>query len=130
MVGDGELDELHAEAFEHELQRIAWNDRLTRHSLGWVTARTDRHLVGFVNVIWDGGAHAFLLDTAVADRARSRATGTLLVAEAAEGARAAGCRWLHVDFEAHLTPFYLGACGFHTTSAGLLGLQQRTQVSR
>jgi hypothetical protein len=37
------------------------------HSLGWVTARQpDGALVGFVNVAWDGGDHAFLLDTKVA----------------------------------------------------------------
>ena len=27
-------------------------------------------------------------------------------------ARAAGCEWLHVDFEDHLRPFYFGSCGF------------------
>ncbi len=33
------------------------------HSLGWVTAHDGDVLVGFVNVAWDGGDHAFLLDT-------------------------------------------------------------------
>jgi len=37
-------------------------------------------------------------------------------------ARAAGCEWLHVDFEDHLGPFYFGRCGFRPTSAGLLRL--------
>jgi hypothetical protein len=39
-----------------------------------------------------------------------------------EGARAAGCEWLHVDFEDHLRRFYLGACGFTPTNAGLIEL--------
>ncbi|NEA38295.1 GNAT family N-acetyltransferase, partial [Streptomyces sp. SID11385] len=41
--------------------------RLARHSLGWAAVRDETgNLAGFVNVAWDGGAHAFLLDTAVA----------------------------------------------------------------
>ncbi|HZN19806.1 MAG TPA: hypothetical protein VFB84_16720 [Micromonosporaceae bacterium] len=45
-----------------------------------------------------------------------------LVAEATRQARAAGCRWLHVDFEDRHRAFYLDACGFTSTSAGLIAL--------
>jgi hypothetical protein len=44
------------------------------------------------------------------------------VALAADGARAAGCEWLHVDFDEHLDSFYMGACGFSPTPAGLIQL--------
>jgi hypothetical protein len=37
-------------------------------------------------------------------------------------ARAAGCEYLHVDFEDHLRPFYYDACGFTPTNAGLIAL--------
>ncbi len=37
--------------------------------------------------------------------------------------RAAGCDWLHVDFEKDLREFYLGACGFAPTPAGLIALR-------
>ena len=37
-------------------------------------------------------------------------------------ARAAGCEWLHVDFEDHLRPFYFEACRFAPTNAGLVAL--------
>ena len=41
-----------------------WWDRIHPSSLGWVAARdADGHLVGFVNLVSDGGDHAFLLDT-------------------------------------------------------------------
>ena len=45
---------------------IDWRAQVERHSLGWVCA-TDGggSLVGFVNVAWDGGVHAFVLDTLV-----------------------------------------------------------------
>jgi hypothetical protein len=35
---------------------------------------------------------------------------------------AAGCEWLHVDFEPELRRFYLDACGFRPTDAGLIRL--------
>ena len=41
---------------------------------------------------------------------------------AVEQARAAGCEWLHVDFEDHLRGFYFDACGFTPTNAGLIEL--------
>ncbi len=53
----------------HGGQGVAgWLDQIRPCSLGWVTARLQPHggLAGFVNVAWDGGDHAFLLDTKVA----------------------------------------------------------------
>jgi GNAT superfamily N-acetyltransferase len=93
-----------------------------RHSLGWVVARDGAGLVGFVNVLWDGLVHAWLQDTMVAAAARGTGVGTLLVAHARDGAKAAGCEFLHVDFDDDLRPFYFGACGFSPTNAGLMRL--------
>ncbi len=100
-----------------------WWDRIRPVSLGWVTARRPAgELVGFVNVAWDGGDHAFLLDTKVASAQQRRGIATALVAEAVGQAKAAGCEWIHVDFEERLAPFYFGACGFRPTAAGLIHL--------
>ena len=99
-----------------------WAVQVERHSLGWVCARDGDVLVGFVNVAWNGGVHAFVLDTIVAASAGRRGIGTRLVGLAVDGARAAGCEWLHVDFEDHLRDFYFGACGFIPTNAGLIQL--------
>ena len=122
-----EVNSLHAEAFQTKVfDESEWNwVALTRrHSLGWVVARQGDGLVGFVNVLWDGLVHAWLQDTMVAKRARGEGIGTALVAHARDGAKAAGCEYLHVDFDEHLRPFYLGACGFAPTSAGLLVLER------
>ena len=118
-----ELNALHAEAFEHRVLDDDWVGQVEQHSLGWVCARASGALVGFVNVPWDGGLHAFILDTVVAQRAGRRGIGTQLVAVAAEEARAAGCEWLHVDFDDHLRPFYFEACGFTPTNGGLIALR-------
>ncbi|WP_091226133.1 GNAT family N-acetyltransferase [Microbacterium sp. 3J1] len=118
-----EVNTLHAEAFEHRLFDDDWNDRLSRLSLGWVTARDDAGLVGFVNIIWDGLGHAFVEDTIVAVRVRRQGVGVGLIDAARESSAAAGCEWLHVDFEDHLKSFYFDACGFRSTNAGLIKLR-------
>lgn len=100
-----------------------WWDRIRDHSLGWVTARSgEGQLVGFVNVAWDGGAHAFLIDTKTRPSHQRQGLGTAVVRRAVEEARAAGCEWLFVDFEPHLEAFYLESCGFRSTAAGLVHL--------
>jgi predicted N-acetyltransferase YhbS len=73
-------------------------------------------------VAWDGGDHAFLLDTKTRGIFQRQGIATEVVRRAAINARAAGCEWLHVDFEADLEPFYFEACGFRPTSAGLIHL--------
>jgi len=117
-----ELNALHAEAFAHAILKIDWVSQIKAHSLGWVTARDSGELIGFVNVPWDGATHAFILDTIVSPGRTRQGIGTQLVAVAAAEARAAGCEWLHVDFEDELRPFYLRACGFKPTAAGLMAL--------
>ena len=119
---DEEVSALHAEGFAHEPSIDQWQAQVSRHSLGWVCARDGGSLVGFVNVAWDGDVHAFILDTLVAAPARRQGVGAALVGTATEHARAAGCEWLHVDFEDHLRTFYFDACGFTPTNAGLIAL--------
>lgn len=103
-----------------------WWNGIRRHSLGWVTARDgDGLLVGFVNVAWDGGDHAFLLDTKTRGTHQRRGIAKAVVRLAVTHARAAGCEWLHVDFVPELRPFYFDACGFRPTEAGLIRLTGR-----
>lgn len=122
-VANAELNTLHAEGFDHLLVDADWEGQLAGHSLGWVVARDKGRLVGFVNVAWDGGVHAFLLDTVVAVSHRGRGVGKALVQAAGDGAAKAGCGWLHVDWDSDLDPFYIDACGFTSTAAGLQALR-------
>lgn len=128
-ITSAEVNVLHAEAFETRVFTDAewdWADLVRRHSLGWATARDlDRGgvLVGFVNVPWDGLVHAWIQDTMVAADVARQGIATRLIEIAKDGARQAGCEWLHVDFDDHLRPLYFGACGFTPTNAGLIALQ-------
>ncbi|WP_196260622.1 GNAT family N-acetyltransferase [Pelagibacterium limicola] len=111
------------------LWRCAWGappssgmENVLKRSLGHICAYADDRLVGFVNVAWDGGVHAFILDTCVDPAFRRRGIATQLVRQATKLARERGAHWLHVDFEPHLEAFYR-RCGFRPTGAGLIDLR-------
>jgi len=122
-VDDAQLSTLHALAFEYQVEVQPWAARLERHALTWVGAFSNDLLVGFVQVCWDGGAHAFVLDTAVHPSYGRQGVGKELVRIAADESKAAGCEWLHVDYEPHLMDFYVKVCGFSPTEAALLKLR-------
>lgn len=117
-----EVERLHAACFGRGAGEWDWFGQVDAHSLGWVCARVDGALVGWVNVAWDGGTHAFILDTIVAASRRRRGVASRMVAMATGAARDADCEWLHVDFDGDLHRFYLDACGFTSTNAGLIRL--------
>lgn len=112
----------------NELFRTAWPGHGWREfgsvldrSLACVCAYRLERLVGFVNVAWDGGLHAFILDTTVHPDERRKGIGRELVRQAAMAARDRDIEWLHVDFEPSLEGFYRN-CGFEHTEAGLIHL--------
>ncbi len=124
-VSDNELAEL-TQSHDGEPE-VGWWDRVRGHSLGWVTARSESgELVGFVNVAWDGADHAFLIDTKTRPTHQRQRLGTAVVARAIAEAQAAGCEWLFVDFEPSSAAFYIDACGFRSTPAGLVHLPSWT----
>ncbi|MGV8856437.1 MAG: GNAT family N-acetyltransferase [Devosia sp.] len=110
------------------LWQVAWSSAgpasfqpILRHGLTHVGAFDGARLVGFVNVAWDGGVHAFILDTCVDPACRRQGIALRLLTQAAETARTRGAQWLHVDFEPPLEGLYRQA-GFRPTAAGLIRL--------
>ncbi len=127
---NAEIHSLHADAFETRLYDESewdWVALCDEHSLGWVVARADGRFVGFTNVLWDGLVHAFIEDVMVDAAVRRRGVGVGLVHAARDGARAAGCEFLHVGFDDDLAPFYIDACGFTPTPGGLIELIPPTE---
>ena len=118
-VGNNQLNTLFAAAWGNytpsDFQQVL------RHSLLYVCAFHQAQLIGFVNVAWDGGMHAFLLDTTVHPDYQRQGIGRALVLKAVERIRQRGIEWLHVDYEPHLRVFY-EQCGFRHTEAGLMNL--------
>lgn len=117
-----EVNALHAEAFDHRLFADDWDDLLSRLSLGWVAARDDQGIVGFVNRLGWPGPRFCRRHRRSASRA-TQGVGVRLIRTAREHAAATGCKWLHVDFEDGLRDFYYNACGFTPTNAGLIQLR-------
>jgi GNAT superfamily N-acetyltransferase len=112
-----------------ELWTVVWERppraslaRVLAASFGHVGARDGATLIGFVNLVSDGGEHAFLLDTSVHPDYRRRGIWTALVTRAIDIARTRGAVWLHVDFAQRYASFYR-RCGFRPTEAGLIALQ-------
>lgn len=69
----------------------AWDFRpVLERSLAYICAFDPERLVGFVNLAWDGGVHAFILDTTVHPQYQRRGIGKRLVEEAIGVARARG----------------------------------------
>jgi hypothetical protein len=90
-----EVEALHADGFGRAPADHDWKAQVQQHSLGWVCARRGGELAGFVNVAWDGGVHAFILDTVVAGPLRRYGVGTRLVEVArprGRRGRVRGCR--------------------------------------
>jgi GNAT superfamily N-acetyltransferase len=123
-----EVNALHAEAFETRVysdEEWNWNNFLAKHSFGWVVARDGNRLVGLVNVLWDGFAHAWIQDTMVAKGDRSRGIGTQMIEIVRSECRRAGCEWLHVDFDEDLGKFYFQILWLHAN----YGWAHSTQLS-
>jgi GNAT superfamily N-acetyltransferase len=110
-----ELLALGASWTEAEIQKIY------KHSLTHACAYQEGRLVAYVNVAWDGGVHAFLLDPTVHAEMRLHGIGSELVRKMISHLAGRGLEWLHVDYRPELDDFYR-ACGFQPTTAGLLRL--------
>lgn len=118
---NSELNELNKECWERKHVEQDYSQVLDS-SLAHICAFDGHRMIGFVNVAWDGGVHAFLLDTAVAPGYRRKGIASKMIKASVEVAQQRGAEWLHVDFEAKYTELY-AKCGFRSTEAGLIALQ-------
>ena len=120
-VTSRQLNDLFASSCEgHEWRDFA---PVLGRSLGYICACRGDELIGFVNLAWDGGIHAFILDTTVHPNFRRRGVGRRMIKLAVEVARERGVEWVHADFEPHFRGFYY-ACGFRRTEAGVMHLSR------
>src|SRR5262245_57670526 len=103
-LSDADLNDLFSASWpSHSSRAFA---PILQRSLTYFGAFQGTQLIGFVNVAWDGGSHAFLLDPTVLPACRRRGIGLALIAEAVNAATAGGAEWLHVDYESALDHFY------------------------
>lgn len=122
-----ELDEVWHSAWGMDSGQYA--TAVLPRSLVHLGAYDGDRLIGFVNVAWDGGKHAFLLDPSVRADYQRQGIATRLVREATDLAAQRGAHWLHVDFNPQLAGFYAG-CGFRPAQAGLIRLAVEQNAGR
>lgn len=84
------------------------------------TARiSDKSLVGYVSVISDGVADAFIVDLMVHPNHQGKGLGRRLVKRVVADAKRAGIQCVQVTFEERLAPFY-SRSGFHIFGGGII----------
>jgi GNAT superfamily N-acetyltransferase len=83
------------------------------------SVHADSQLVGFVNVISDGSADAFLVDLMVHPDFQGHGLGYALVRCATQALITDGIRCVEVIFKSHLEKFYR-QCGFYIMKSGII----------
>jgi len=103
----------------HRWRRFA---SMHRRSLVYLCAYYRNQVVGYVNVVWDGGTRGFLVDLTVHPEYRGRGIGTALVERAVEVANRRGVGSLRAEFGPDEVEFYR-RLGFESVDAGVRRLE-------
>ena len=99
---------------------------LRRHYAYYTVRNHSGQLVGYLSVLSDGIADAFLLDLMVHPAYQHGGIGRLLVQTAVSDLRRAGIRCVQVTFGDHLESFYK-QCWFHIFSGGIIDFKNMVQ---
>ena len=92
---------------------------LQRSHRFYVARDESGRLVGYLSVISDGVADAFLVDLAVHPDFQRHGLGKRMVTCAVDDVRGEGIRCVQVTFSPELRPFY-AACGFSIFGGGII----------
>lgn len=123
IIRDGPIE---PEEIEDLRQSVGWErtggtytEVLRRHFVNYTVRDEAGGLIGYVSVLSDGIADAFLLDLMVHPKHQQSGLGTRLVIRAVTDMQAAGIQCVQVTFDADLAPFY-SQCGFHIFGGGVI----------
>ena len=89
----------------------------------YFVARDNEKLVGFVSVISDGAADAFLVDLIVHPDFQKQGLGKELVRRAVKYSESIGVQCVHVTFNRSEEEFYR-KCGFHIFGGGIIDFKK------
>lgn len=94
-------------------------DRILEGVYAYFTVRDEGNLIGFVSVISDGVADAFLVDLMVHPSYQKWGIGTKLIKQAVRFIKANNIRCVQVTFNPETEGFYR-KLGFHIFKAGII----------
>jgi GNAT superfamily N-acetyltransferase len=116
-VIDAEIGELRsAVKWDHDAGTY---DRVLKGVHTYFVARDKEKLIGFVSVISDGAADAFLVDLMVHPDYQKQGLGKELVQRAIKYSKSIGVQCIHVTFNRTEEEFYRN-CGFHIFGGGII----------
>ncbi len=127
MIGSLEIQRdapVMATEVENLREEVGW-DRFPKYHLilpnsyAHFTVRKEERLVGFVNVISDGTADAFLVDLLIAPDFQKKGLGKALVQKAIADLTTDGICCIQTTFPPELQGFYQ-ECGFHIFCGGII----------
>lgn len=116
-VTDAEIGELRT--------KVGWDydpgkyDRILKGVNTYFIARENEKLIGFVSVISDGAAAAFMVDLMVHPDYQKQGLGKELVHRVVKYSKSIGVQCVHVTFNQTEEEFYR-KCGFHIFSGGII----------
>ncbi|NVM23991.1 MAG: GNAT family N-acetyltransferase [Desulfobacterales bacterium] len=99
---------------------------LQRHYAYYTARSANGKLIGYVSVLSDGVADAFLLDLMVHPKHQGTGLGKQLVRRAVIDMKQAGIQCVQVTFQDQLEPFY-AMCGFHIFRGGIIDFKNIKQ---
>ena len=117
IVTDSEINELRA-AVNWDITPGIYN-RVLKGVHSYFVARDNEKLIGFVSVISDGVAEAFLVDMMVHPDYQRKGLGKELILRAVKYSKSLGVQCVHVTFNKDEEQFYR-KCGFHIFSGGVI----------
>ena len=105
---------------------VGWNtlgddyEKILKKAYAHYTVRDDHgSLIGYLAIISDGVADAFLIDLVVHPSFQRTGLGECIVRTAIYDMKQAGIHCVQVTFKDHLEPFYR-KCGFHIFKGGII----------
>jgi GNAT superfamily N-acetyltransferase len=129
IIRDGPVDPREIEDLR---EAVGWDrcegfyERVLRRHYAYYTARAgDAALSGYVSVLSDGIADAFLLDLMIHPKHQKAGLGSSLVRRAVADMKEAGVLSVQVTFTDHLEAFY-AQCGFHIFKGGIIDFRNMT----
>ncbi|MHB0935812.1 MAG: GNAT family N-acetyltransferase [Armatimonadota bacterium] len=123
IIRDGRLE---PEEIEELRAAVGWDKcegtyatLLKRHYTYYTIRTYDGRLIGYMSILSDGIADAFLLDLMVHPDFQGMRVGSRLVKRGIQDVREAGIRCIQVTFDEKLREFY-ARCGFHIFGGGII----------
>lgn len=123
IVRDGPVEPVEIEALRAAVGWDAGEGRyaeiLKRHFTYYTVRAEDGRLIGYVSILSDGIADAFLLDLMVHPDFQGRQIGRRLVKRGIRDMKEAGIQCVQVTYDERLRGFY-ASCGFHLFGGGVI----------